>query len=123
MSALVLLGVTASALGDGRDVLADAQDGRIDACYSRAEFRDALDRARDDQRLYATAIDTIKEATISNVTVPGQPCGSGRTVPREPVPVSSSGASTLWGGAALVVIVGALGAGALARRRRADDAS
>ena len=123
MSAMVLLGVTAPALGDGRDVLADAHDGRIDQCYTRAEFRDALDRARDDQRLYATAIDTIREATISNVAVPGQPCGSGRTVPGEPVPVSSSGASTLWGGAALIVVAGAVGAGALARRRRAADAS
>ena len=116
MSSLVLLGVTASALADGRDVLSDAEDGRIDACYSRAEFRDALGQARDDQRLYGTAIDTIKEATYSNVTVPGRPCGSGRTVPATAVPVSSSGASTVWGGAALVVVLGAIGAAVLARR-------
>ena len=117
MSSLVLLGVTASALADGRDVLADAVDGKIDACYSRAEFRDALGQARDDQRLYASAIDVIKEATISNVTVPGQPCGSGRAVPSPPVAVSSSGAGTVWGAAAVFVVAGAVGAGALARRR------
>lgn len=115
MCALVLLGLAASALADGRDVLADAEDGQIDACYSRAEFRDALKRARADQRLYGTKIDVITEAMISNATVPGRPCGSGRTVPRDPVAVSSSGASTLWGGAALIVVAAAAAAGALAR--------
>ena len=103
-------------------MLADAADnGRIDACYSRAEFRDALAQARDDQRLYGTAIDVIKEATISNVTVPGRPCGSGRTVPSHAVPVSSSGASTVWGAAALLVIGGAAVAGAVARRGRPGE--
>ena len=35
--------LTASALADGRDVLADAKDNqRVDGCYTRAEFRDAL---------------------------------------------------------------------------------
>lgn len=115
----MLLGLAASALADGQAVLADAVDGQIDACYSRAEFRDALNQARADQRLYGTAIDVIKVATISHVTVPGQPCGTGRTVPRHPVAVSSSGASTLWGGAALLVVAGAVGAGALARRGNA----
>ncbi len=120
IAALVLLGLAGSALADGRDVVFDAQqDGKIDACYSRAEFRDALALARDDQRLYADAIGTIKEGMISNVTVPGQPCGSGRAVPQAAIPVSSSGATTLWGGAALLVAAGALGAGALARRGRA----
>lgn len=118
MCALMLLGLTGSALADGRTVLADAGDGHIDACYSRAEFRDALHQARADQRLYGTAIDTIQEATISNVTVPGRPCGTGRTIPSRAVPVSSSGASTVWGAAALVVIAGAAVAGALARRGR-----
>lgn len=117
MSSLVLLGVTAPALASGQDVVVDAVDnGHIDGCYSRAEFRDALSRARDDQRLYGTAIDTIKEAQYSNVTLPGQPCGSGRVVPATPVAVSSSGAGTVWAGAALLVVIGALGAGALARR-------
>jgi hypothetical protein len=118
MCALVLLGLAASALADGRDVLADAEDGQINACYSRAEFRDALKRARADQRLYGTKIDVITEAMISNATVPGLACGSGRTVPRDPVAVSASGASTLWGGATLIVLAGAAGAGALARRGR-----
>ena len=120
MSSLVLLGVTASALAGGQDVVLDAVDnGHIDGCYSRADFRDALSRARDDQRLYGTAIDTIKEAQYSNVTVPGQPCGSGRVVPATPVEVSSSGASTVWGAVGLLLVAGAVGAGALARRRSA----
>ena len=124
MCALVLLGLTGSALADGRDVLLDAADnGQIDACYSRADFRDALAQARDDQRLYASAIDVIKEATISNVTVPGQPCGSGRTVPSSAIAVSSSGASTVWAGAVLLVAAGAAGAWALARRRGRGDAA
>jgi hypothetical protein len=114
--ALVLPGLAGSALADGRSVLVDADDGKIDECYSRAEFRDALAQARDDQRLYADAIGVIKQGRISNVTVPGRPCGSGRAVPRSAVAVSSSGAATLWGGAALLVAIGALGAAAIARR-------
>jgi len=39
MLALVLLGPAAVAVADGRDVLADAKDGRIDECCSRAELR------------------------------------------------------------------------------------
>lgn len=116
MSALVLLGLAGAAFADGRAVLADAVDGQIDGCYSRAEFRDALHQARADQRLYGTAIDTIQEGYISNVTVPGRACGTGRTVPSHAVAVSSSGASTVWGAAALVVIAGAAVAGAVARR-------
>ena len=101
-------------------MLADAKDDRVDGCYSRAEFRDALSRARDDQRLYANAVDIINEAAISHVTIPGQPCGSGRTVPPSAVPVASSGAATLWGAVALLVSVGAIGAGTLAHRRGAS---
>ena len=117
MSALVLLGLAGAAFADGQAVLNDARDNnRIDACYSRAEFRDALHQARADQRLYGTTVDTIQEGYISNVTVPGRACGTGRTVPSHAVAVSSSGASTVWGAAALVVIAGAAVAGAVARR-------
>jgi len=115
MCALVLLGVATSAFASAQDVLADAADGRIDACYSRADFRDAKNLARDDQRLYGTAIDVV--------TVPGQPCGSGRTVPSSAIAVSSSGASTVWAGAVLLVAAGAAGAWALARRRGRGDAA
>jgi len=123
MCALVLLGVATSAFASAQDVLADAADGRIDACYSRADFRDAKNLARDDQRLYGTAIDVITEAGFSNVTVPGQPWGSGRTVPSSAIAVSSSGASTVWAGAVLLVAAGAAGAWALARRRGRGDAA
>ena len=116
MSALMLLGVTASALADGQAVLADAADGQMDACYSRADLRDALAQARDDQRLYSATIEVIDEARISNVERPGRPCGSGRSVPETAIPVSSSGASTVWGAAALIVVAGAVGAGAAAGR-------
>ena len=44
MLALALLGQSAAALADGRDVLADAKDNqRIDGCYERAELNEALD--------------------------------------------------------------------------------
>lgn len=117
IAALVLLGLTGSALADGGSVIIDAQDGKIDECYSRAEFRDALATARDDQRLYANSIDVIKEGEYSNVTVPGQPCGSGRVAPARAVPLSSSGAKTLWGALVLIVIVASGGTGVLVRRR------
>ncbi len=72
MFALLLLGPTGSALAGGQAVLADAQDnGRVDECYTRAEFRDALRMARNDQRLYSAVIDTIEEAKITNVAVDG----------------------------------------------------
>lgn len=117
MLALVLLGPAAVAVADGRDVLADAKDnGRIDACYSRAEFREATRLARADQRLYADLPDLIAVAGISHVERKGQPCGSDRAIPSGAVDVDSSGWAGLWGGVALAVGVVAVGAGAVARR-------
>jgi hypothetical protein len=117
MLALMLLGPAAFAVASGRDVLADAQDnGSIDACYSRAEFREALRLARADQRLYGVELEVIADAQITNVTVPGQPCGSGRTVPAGAVPVDSGGWAGLWGGLAAAVVVIAVGAGAWGHR-------
>jgi hypothetical protein len=120
MLALVLLATAGSALASGQDILNDALDGRVDACYSRAEFREALRLARDDQRLYGTAIDTIKEAELTNVAVPGQPCGSGSTVPGGAVEEDSGTSAGLWIGLAAVVGLVAVGAGAWARRGGGD---
>lgn len=115
---VVLLVPTAAALADGRDVLADAQDNeRVDACYSRRDFNDALSRLRDDQRLYAALRDVIREGLISNVKVAGQPCGSGRIVPHGAVPDDSGSSRTLWAG--LIVGVGLVGTGAGLWARRA----
>ena len=105
---MVLLGPTGSALAGGQAVLADAQDnGRVDDCYSRTEFRDALRMARNDQRLYSAVIDTIEEARITNVAVDGAPCGSGRVAPGSATPVDTGGGAGIWIGApALVGLVG-----------------
>jgi hypothetical protein len=120
MLALVLLGPTAPALAGGQEVLSDAQDGKIDSCYSRAEFREALTLVRDDQRLYSAVIDTIREAQFSNVAVPGEPCGSGRTVPAAVDAGGAPGAAGLWIGLGVGVGLVAVGAGALARRGAGD---
>jgi hypothetical protein len=122
MLALALLGLSATAFADGRDVLADVQDnGRIDGCYTRAEFRDALRLASDDQRLYGSAVDLIKEARITNVEVPGEPCGAARTVPETAVEDDSGGSLGIWLGLAIAVGAVAVGAGVWARRGGRDD--
>lgn len=118
MLALVLLLGTVPALAGYRDVLRDAVDGRIDDCYTRAEFREALQRARADQRLYDTDIDVIKEAQVSNVKIAGRPCGTGRTVPSAAVGVGGSGAWPVWLAAAGLVGLAGAGGGLLARRGR-----
>jgi hypothetical protein len=111
MFALVLLGLTGSALAGGQAVLADAQDnGKVDACYSRAEFRDALRMARTDQRLYAALADVIDEAKITNVKVDGAPCGSGRVAPGSASSVDSGDGAGIWIGA--LALVGLVGVGA-----------
>jgi hypothetical protein len=118
---LALLVTAPAALADGRDVLADAQDnGRVDACYTRAEFNEALALIRDDQRLYGDLRDVIEqEGLISRVKVPGQPCGSARRVPSEAVDDTGGASPALW--ASLIAAVGVVGAGAgLWARRRGD---
>jgi hypothetical protein len=117
---LALLVTAPAALADGRDVLADAQDnGRVDACYTRAEFNDAYSRIRDDQRLYSAVRDVIDEATITQVKATGRPCGSGRRVPSEAVDDTGGASPALW--ASLIAAVGVVGAGAgLWARRRGD---
>jgi hypothetical protein len=111
MFALVLLGLTGSALADGQAVLADAQDNeRVDACYTRAELRDALRMARNDQRLYSALVDVIDDAQITNVKVDGAPCGSGRVAPGSATAVDSGDGTGLWIGA--LALVGLVGVGA-----------
>jgi hypothetical protein len=117
MLALALLGLSATAFADGRDVLADAKDnGQIDGCYTRAEFRDALRLAGDDQRLYGSTVDLIREARITNVKVQGEPCGGARTVPTAAVEDDSGGSIGIWIGLAVAVGAVAVGAGVWARR-------
>jgi len=115
---LALLLTAPAALADGRDVLADAKDNRVDACYTRAELNEALRLARSDQRLYGVFVEIVQDAGIGNVKVKGQPCGSALPVPSEAIDDTGGASPALWG--ALLVGVGLVGTGAglLARRRR-----
>lgn len=119
MLALALLGQAATALADGRDVLADAQDnGSIDGCYSREELNEALDLARGDQRIYSVTVDLIKGARQTNVARPGVPCGTLAAVDERPVEDDSGGSPGVWIGVAGVVGAVAVGAGVWAARAR-----
>lgn len=116
MIALVLLGMATSALAGGRDVLGDAQDSRIDGCYTAAEYREALSLARDDERLYGGTIELIEQARISRVARPGRECAQALTAPRTAVADDSGSPRGLLIGLALAVGVVSVGAGVLARR-------
>ena len=119
---LALLALPGTALADGRDILADYEDnGRIDRCYTRAEFRDALRLLRDDQRQYGNAADAVPQAEITNVARPGEPCGASRTAPAAAVDDGSGPSSALWLGVVGVVVVGAVGGGVWARRGHGDE--
>jgi hypothetical protein len=119
MLALALLGQAATALADGRDVLADAQDnGRIDDCYSRQELNEALDLARGDQRTYSVTVDLVKAARLTNLTRPGVPCGTLPVAAETPVQDTSGGSPGVWIGVAAVVGAVAVGAGVWAARAR-----
>jgi hypothetical protein len=115
MLALALLGPSATALADGRDVLADVKDNdRIDDCYTRSELNEALDLARGYDQLYGVAIDLIKDARITRVVRPGVPCGS---VPAAAAAAADSGGSLgVFLGVAVAVGAVAVGAGAWTRR-------
>lgn len=121
MLALALLGQSASALADGRDVLADAKDNqRIDGCYERAEFNEALDLLRPNEQLYGVTVDIIKDARITNVERPGEPCGS-RVPAGAPVADESGGSLGVFLGAGLAAGAVALGVAVWARRGRGGD--
>ena len=115
---LALLVTAPAAFADGRDVLADAKDNRVDECYTRAELNEALRLARADQRLYGVLVEMVEQAGIGNVTVEGQPCGSARRVPGGAIDDAGGASPALWGGALLAVGLVGTGAGLLARRRR-----
>ena len=118
MLALALLGLAATALADGRDVLADVQDNRrIDGCYTRAELNEALDLVRPNEQLYGVTVDLIKNARITNVERPGQPCGS-RVAAGEAVEDESGGSPGLFLGAVVAAGAVAVGTGVWSSRAR-----
>ncbi len=131
--ALALGVVAAPALGDGRQVLADYEDnGRIDGCYTLADFEDALTSIRPDQQQYGAAVDVIRQAELTNIRRPGEACGgtSANGTP-DPDPVGSPGTAESEGDALppvviLVLVVGGLGIigfvgyMVVSRRRRGD---
>lgn len=110
------LALPVSALADGRAILDDFQeDGQIDRCYSRAEFRQALRLVRSDQRQYGASADVIQQARVTNVAEPGEPCEVSVTM-TTPVESDDGPALGLWIGLAVAVGLVAAGAGAWARR-------
>ena len=74
--ALVMGAASMPAFGAGMQVLADYEDnGRIDGCYTLAEYEDALRRIRPDQQQYGAAVDVIRQAELTNIRRPGGACG------------------------------------------------
>jgi hypothetical protein len=124
MMVLALLATSAAALSaGGRGVLTDLEDnGRIDGCYTRSEYRDALRIARDDQRLYGDAPSVIAEAEIVRRAGPDGECLPPRTAPAAAVDDDSGGGLGIWIGLAVAVGAVAVGAGAWARRGTGDGA-
>ena len=95
--AVLLLGlaVSATALADGRAVIADYDDnGVIDACYSDADFVDALGLANADQQQYGAAVDIIEQKQLE--------CGGETASPVNPEDAGDSGGG---GGSALTIVV------------------
>lgn len=115
---LALLVTAPAAFADGRDVLADAKDNRVDQCYTRAELNEALRLARADQRLYGVLVEIVEQAGIGKVKVEGQPCGSARRVPGDAIDDTGGASPALWGGVVLAVGLVGAGAGLAARRGR-----
>jgi MYXO-CTERM domain-containing protein len=119
--AVVLAVLPATALGNGRAVLADYRDnGQIDRCYTLAEYQQALKLVRPDQAQYGALVDVILNAQVTNLKVPGQPCRPKVTTTTAADSSDDDGGSStfLWVGVILGVGVVAIGAGALVRRRR-----
>jgi len=123
MIVLALLAAAAAALGaGGREVLSDLEDNqRIDGCYTRVEYRDALRHVRNDQRLYAAAPDLIAEARITRLAGPDGGCLPPHTAPAAAVEEDSGGGPGIWIGLAVAVGAVAAGAGAWARRGAGGD--
>ncbi len=103
--AVLLLGlaVSATALADGRSVIADYDDnGVIDGCYSDADFAAALELANADQQQYGAAVDVIEQKQLE--------CG-GTSV--NTAPVVDEGGSGGGSGLTIVIVIAAV-AGAAA---------
>jgi hypothetical protein len=105
--ALAMAALPASVLAGGREVLADYEDnGQIDGCYTLAEFQEALRLIRPDQRQYGAAVDVIRQAELTNIRRPGQPCGATATTPA----ADPGGADDGGGGApTALIVVGVVG--------------
>lgn len=114
------LALPVSAVADGRAILDDfRENGQIDGCYSRADFREALQLVRSDQRQYGASADVIQEAQVTNVADSGAPCRPAATT--TPIEEGGGPGLGLWIGVALAVGVVAAGAGAWARRASEPD--
>jgi len=103
--AVLLLGlaVSATALADGRAVIADYDDnGVIDACYSDADFAAGLRIANAEQQQYGAAVDVIEQKQLE--------CGG---TAASTVPLTDDGDSGGGSGLTIVVIIAAV-AGAAA---------
>jgi len=122
---LAALAVPATALGDGRDILIDFQDnGQIDECYTPEEFREALTLVRADQRQYGGAAEVLQQARITNVDVPGEPCGAGQITGEEIAEDDGGGSNiALWIILAVAVVLVGGGAAYWARRGGGSDQS
>lgn len=119
--ALVLLALVATALGSGRDVIADYQDGQINACYTERDFRDALRVLRADEKLYGNAIEVVQEARATNTIGPDGTC-EGASPPPAPVADEGSGpGAAFWVGLVGVLGLVIVGAGVWARRGGSGD--
>ena len=119
IATLAGLVIPAAALATGQDILNDFEDnGQIDECYTREEFRAALRLARADERVYGNAVDALEEAQVTNVARPGEECSaaSGNTGEGDDGGVGIG----VWIGLAVAVGLVAAGAGAWARRSQGD---
>jgi hypothetical protein len=95
--AVLLLGlaVSATAMADGRTVIADYNDnGVIDACYSDADFQEALELANAEMELYGAAVDLIEQKQLE--------CGPTAT----PGPAPDVDDAGEGGGSTLAIIIG-----------------
>lgn len=116
LAAVAALSLPVVALADGRAILSDFEDnGQIDECYTRGEFRQALRLARADERQYGNAVDAIEEAQVTNVQRPGEECAAEAASSGEGDEGGGIGIG-VWIGLAVAVGLVAAGAGAWARR-------
>jgi nitrate reductase NapE component len=112
---LMSLAVAATGLGSGAAVVADYEDnGQIDACYTPADFAEALTIVRADQQQYGAAADIIQQKQLDcQETV--------QTAPAADDDSDDGGSGTLLVvGLFALVAVAAVGAFTYLRRRGPD---